>query len=714
LSFTLPPEASAPTVVNRPHCAAALIWACASASSVCTGPLHAQAGTAPTESWNAPEALALIDRARHTRSTLAVSGDLSSYRARLNGQIYFFIDPEVGERHLIRIDQIAAELAWEAPDRLQQHVVGERSEARLPVREFDYYPDRLTLVPYGFGNEIRVGSGRDVARVPHPLAPAESAALGGEVYDFQLGGSLTLVVPGRESPLRIREVAVRPRDPSRPGFVGTLHLDEDSGSLVRTIFTFTPASYVDPRNDQVTVEMDYALWEDRYWLPNLQRIEVRREIPGLDIGIGTIIRSVLRVSGYELNVPIPNEIRARPPITFAPPESRAAFAFETGLYDRLQLDGLQNLILETDPRELRARAMEILGRSPPSGLSPFRFHLPNLSSALRYRRAEGLRVGVGGSLEAAPGARLRGSGGYAASSESLQLTASVAAALGPAWWTDVQVRVRDTDDLGLTPASAPLLSSLAALVRGEDYTDPFEVTGASWGLERESADGGRLRFQLGVERHRSLFLELGSAPLDRARAFRPVRPVADSDFFVAGVTLLRLLEGPLGGRGLGTFEVTGLQGQAGGGLAFRSEVEERWANASGSRELELRGVGWAWAGDPLPQGHRLIGGRETLPGFPFRVFYGTRAFAGSALASFDVWRPFIGLRAGVHGAFASGGAPAVRGAWATAPTDGLKTSVSAGVSAAWNLLHLDLARGLGEGGEWQLLFSVDRGWWEWF
>jgi hypothetical protein len=656
----------------------------------------------------------LVERARYARATLAASGDLHSYRARLDGQIYFFVDPEVGERHLIRIDQIAAELAWEAPDRLQQHVVGERSETRLPVREFDYYPDRLTLVPYGFGNEIRVGSGRDVARVAHPLAPAPPSALGGEIYDFQLGDSLALVVPGRESPLRIRQVAVRPRDPVRPGFVGTLHVDEDSGSLVRAMFTFTPASYVDPRNDQVTVEMDYALLEDRYWLPNVQRIEVRREIPGLDIGVGTIIRSVLRVGGYELNVPIPDEIRSRPPITFAPPGSRAVFAFETGLYDRLELDGLQNLILETDPRELRARAMEILGRSPPSGLSPFRFHLPNVSSALRYRRAEGIRLGVGGSLEVSPGATLRGAVGFAAASENLQLTASFAAALGPAWETDVRVRVRDTDDLGLTPASAPLLSSLAALVRAEDYADPLEVTGASWGLERESASGARLRLHLGIERHRSLLLELRGAPLDRGRSFRPVRPVAESDFFVAGARAVGLVDGPLGGRGLGTLEVSGMQGQAGGGLGFRAVVEQGWRNASGSRDVEIRAIGWAWTGDPLPQGHRLLGGRETLPGFPFRLFSGTSAVAGSAVASFDVARPFLRLRAGVHGAYANGGDVEVRASWASVPTDGLKTSITAGVSTAWDLLHLDLARGLGEEGEWQLLFSVDRGWWEWF
>jgi hypothetical protein len=34
----------------------------------------------------------------------------------------------------------------------RQRIVGERSETRLPVRDFRYYLDRLTLVQYGFGD----------------------------------------------------------------------------------------------------------------------------------------------------------------------------------------------------------------------------------------------------------------------------------------------------------------------------------------------------------------------------------------------------------------------------------------------------------------------------------------------------------------------------------------------------------------------------------
>jgi hypothetical protein len=138
------------------------------------------------------------------------------------------------------------------------------------------------------------------------------------------------------------------------------------------------------------------------------------------------------------------------------------------------------------------------------------------------------------------------------------------------------------------------------------------------------------------------------------------------------------------------------------------------ANSSGSSDIELRVLSCTWAGDPLPQGHRLLGGRETLPGFPFRVFSGTTAVAGSAVASFDVARPFLRVRAGVHSGYANGGDAGVRASWASTPTGGLEASITAGVSTAWDLLHLDLARGLGEEGEWQLLFSVDRGWWAWF
>jgi len=39
--------------------------------------------------------------------------------------------------------------------------------------------------------------------------------------------------------------------------------------------------------------------------------------------------------------------------------------------------------------------------------------------------------------------------------------------------------------------------------------------------------------------------------------------------------------------------------------------------------------------------------------------------------------------------------------------------VGAGVSLAWDVVKVDVVRGLGGGGEWDLILSVDRRFWPW-
>ena len=694
---------------RQPLRAAAIVVA---GSVLLRGGLEAQQRIDPERAqWNSAEVEELVDRARLARGALAEAADLQTYQARTDGHVYFFVDPEQGERYLIRIDQIASELRWQAPGLLQQHVVGERSETRLPVKDFDYYLDRLTLVPHGFGDEIRIGSGRDVAGVLNPLAPPASEDPAEETYDFRMGESLAIAVAGRAEPVRIQEIAVRPRDPTRPGILGTIHLDQASASVVRMAFTFTPASYVDPRNDRISIELEYGLWEGRYWLPNLQRIDVRREIPALDLGIGTVIRAVLRVHDYVLDSPIPEDLFGMPSVTFVPPDAREAFPFSTGLYEELDQDGLADLIVDADPRQLRARAMELIETIPASGLSPTRLHLRGFSSLLRYGRAEGLRVGLGGSIHPRPGLQIRATGGYPVKDARVQARGDLETLLTPEWTLGAHIRVRNPDDLGLTRGASPLISTLGAVIRGEDYLDPFWVTGAGARVQYRTDQASRISVGLGIERHSSASLQVESAPLQNSRSFRPVRPVIDTEFFRADFGIRSLVGLPVGGRGWGELDATFLYGQEGNGLGIAAELDERWALGAPNRELQLAAKGWTWFGDPLPQGHRLLGGRGSIPGFEYREFTGESVVAGSLVGSVDLWGPFLRLRSGLHAGWSDGGDPQVAELWNATGTDGIRGSASIGIGLAWDLIRLDLARGL-RGGEWQLLFSMDRRWWE--
>ena len=669
------------------------------------------------DGWNSSRVLELVDRGRRTRRDLAADGDLETYQALTEGHIYFYLDPEVGERALIRVDQIAVELRWASPDHVQQNIVGERSETRLPVREFRYYLDRLTLVEHGFGDEIRVGSGLDVAGVPHPLAPLpEEAARTGEAgpYDFRMADSLSISLPGRPDPVRIYELDVRPRDPEAPGIMGRILLDQESASIVRMAFTFTPASYVDRRTDRISVEMDYGLWENQYWLPNLQAIEVRRELPELDLGVGTVIRAVLRVSDYELNVELPEAFWDAPPVTARPETQRQEYDFVEGLFDGLERDGLAELVIDADPRELRDQARESLEGRRPSGLSPARFHLPRASSAVRYNRVEGLFLGFGGSLHQRADLRARTHGGYALEEERVRGALSLELLLNERWHVEGRFRLEELDDLGLAPGIDPLLSSLSAAFRGEDYRDPYRVTDAEARIVHTRPGGGTTSASLAFERHRSATLGVTASPFDADRQFRGVRQIADGHFVRASLGARLGFGWPGGGRGRGEARTLLRTGDTGSGLALETSAEGRWGPASGTHEVKLLLTGWGWWGDALPQGHRLAGGRGTLPGYSYRSFGGERLAVASLVASSDAVGPFLRVRGGLHSGWADGGRGAIATEWESRGTEGIALSASLGVGLLWDLIRVDVARGTASarGGEWQLLLSLDPRWWD--
>ena len=667
--------------------------------------------------WNSLRALELLERGRAARQRVQDDGTLESYQAMTEGHIYFFVDPEEGEQALIRVDQVAVELYWEAPDLVRQRIVGERAETRLPVRDFRYYLDRLTLVQYGFGDEIEVGQGMDVADVPHPLARPPAGDPAREIYDVRLGESVSLQLPGEPEPLRIHELQVRPRNPSRPGVLGSVFLSAADGQLVRMDLTFTPASYVDPRTDRIRVELDYGLWEGRYWLPNRQEIEVRREVPELDFGVGTIIRAVLRVGNYELNAPMPTFMRMSPPVTQAPADQRAAFSFRQGLFDAMERDDVGRVATRVDPRELQAEAVRLLRNRPPSGLSPVRFHLPDLSSLVQADRARGVTLGLGTSIRLGAMRRLRVRGGWSLGSERPVASVTVDGLRAGGWNIGLEGELHASGDLGARPAASGLVSTAGALFLGEDYRDPFRRSGGWLVVSRRLGDGASfgsgasvtsLTLRAGAEDHRSDVLAWTSAPWPAGgseRPFRPVRPIREGVFGSAGLRVAHRSEG----MGAGTW---------GGAQGSRLELEGHgellaWGQGMGVRveagmdllrrppdrrsEVRLALAGGTRGGDPLLQQERWIGGRGTVPGFPVRSQGGESWAVGTLEGARDLGTPWIRVRAGADAGWAG---------------SSILVGARFGVGLVYDLLRVEGARGLsGEGAEWQLLFSVDPLWW---
>src|SRR5439155_259986 len=195
----------------------------------------------------------------------------------------------------------------------------------------------------------------------------------------------TIMLPERE--VRVVTLRVRPKDFGLPRIVGTLYLDAETADLVRMAFNFTPRSYLDAELEDVSIVLDNALWERRYWLPYRQEIEIRRRATWLDVPVRGIIRARWEIDGYVLNLGLANSWFAGDEITFLPKAERDSFPWKEPLGAALQ--DIAEPVRQNDLERVRAEVEQIAGRRILTGLKGRRLgvrrahHLPP-----RHRRAE--------------------------------------------------------------------------------------------------------------------------------------------------------------------------------------------------------------------------------------------------------------------------------------------------------------------------------------
>lgn len=644
--------------------------------------------TGPAGAWSDARVLNLVARARIERHSAVVDTTFRSYKADARGYVYFFFDrPDADQRNLVKADQIALEVFWQAPDRTRQRIVGLRDKKLLPTN-IHYHLDHLTVVQDDFGDRIRVGDGDEVSEVAHPLAPGAES-----MYDYLLADSLRITYGGGTDEVRVYEVRVRPKEPDVPGYVGSIFLDRTSAAIVRMSFTFTPASYVDPYLDYIRISLDNSLWMGHYWLPYRQEVELRREIPQLDFLAGSIIRGRFEIGPYEFNPPLSPTLFGGRAVTAVPETERRSYPFERGLFDDLEEEGLAPT---PSLEEVRAEARRILAGKALSGLAPVRLQIRSFSDVLRYNRAEGLFAGGGIHLRPDPDFAVRLGAGYAFGRErpsaSLEISRTPSAVV-PAlelYWDGLR-------DLGPIEASSPVVSSLGAAFMSQDWTDPWFARGARLtlrGLDPEESPSIALRW----ERQTSARIVLNG------RDFAPVRPIVEG--------VLVALDGrvPFGlpFSGAGAVEVTG--GRMAGRSYATVVLRNRWS-------VEAPARGWKAGLDLLAGGATVrtpvqelffLGGRGTLPGWDFRSFVGRGFWLARIEGTRPLLQPWVGIRAFAALGTTTLASASVPASWeGTHDSDGLRASVGAGLSLGWDVLRLDVAHGVGDGGQWEMIFSVD-------
>ena len=641
----------------------------------------------------------LVLLARELRASGASYSHSVAYQARAEGHIYFYLErDDGGEPVPMRVDQVAVDLYRSSDGRTRQILRGLRRQELLPVKDFRYYIDRLTAVQNGFGDRISIGQGRDVRDVPHPLS-AEGEAL----YRYRIVDSLRLTVHTLPAPIRVYEVEVRPRRDDVPAFVGSVYLEGGTGALVRMAFGFTPASYIDERTDRIHVRLEHALWEEEFWLPYRQEVEVRREMPELDLPVGTIIRAQLEVTDYHFQPEFGPGFFSGPRVTMVPYGAADSTVFREGLLDRMAEEGLSPVSMA----RLEAEARQIAREQLVSGLPRTRLYADRFSSVLRANRAEGVHLGMGASFAPRPFLKLHGLVGYGFASGKPSATLRGRWVGGGGTTTTVELYGHQMRDPGPRSGASGALNTLSTVLRNRDYSDPYFATGARLTVLHPLGEGGT-SFHVGAawEDFNGVD-EPWLAGLRSDDQQRPLYPVGEGAYANgSGGFTLRWASVP-------TWSVeTGLTGSVGrwdgrGSATIIARVEARMATQDITRQARVAVDAGASTGDLPHQLNFFLGGRGTLPGHPFRAYGGRRFLLARSEASLTVLPTWLTARL-LAGAGAVGATPGrLADEWDVMSTDGLRGYVGAGLSTVHNILRIDGVWGL-PGGSFELVLSVDQ------
>jgi hypothetical protein len=658
---------------------------------------------ASAQEWNSDAALALARRAIERRDRTASDTALRDYRAQAHGFLFFlgqFGEGLTEPPRLVKADQLELEVYWKAPQLSKQRIIGWRDRAELPT-DINYHRDHLGIVQNNFGRFVRLGEGDEVRDVPHPLAPG-----GTELYDFALGDTVTLVLPQRA--VRVVALRVRPKDFGQARLVGTLFVDAETADLVRLAFNFTPRAYLDSQLEDVSIVLDNALWEGRFWLPYRQEVEIRRRATWLDIPARGIIRGRWEIDGYVFNIGLADSWFAGEEIVSLPKAERDSFPWAVPLATAIQ--DIAEPVRQGDLQAVRSEVARIAGRRALSGLRARRLGVRGVSDVLHANRVEGLAAGAG-FVWRAPGDQLevRGLTSYGFADRRFHGAVAVSSGQGIDLTGYRQVR-----DVGDVPVIAPLFNSIASQEFGDDYGDYYLATGARAALRRGLGVRGEWRWA--ATRERIVSLPVRAQPA--TGQFRPNPAVRNGDFSVVSLTVRRRSEGFAVRRDLAA-ELTVEGGRADGGPGYvRVAVAGHLLVPVGGSRVLVRLQGGA-AGDGLPP-HRafVLGGRGTLLGDDFRAWGGRRA----ALLHLE-WRapvPFVRMAAGPYArtpgtitlapyAAAGWSERAVLGTpWRATPG----ARVSVGIGVEWlGVFRLDGGYGL-QSRRARIAFDVTRDFWD--
>ncbi|HTI64971.1 MAG TPA: hypothetical protein VL524_15705 [Gemmatimonadaceae bacterium] len=687
--------------------------------------------TAGAQVWNDPRSLALARTATQRRAEQLADTGLTDYRASAHGYVTFLAQLGEGFRtppKVIKADELELEVYWRTPNLSKQRIIGRRDTLLLPT-DIAYHRDHLGIVQNNFPDIIRLGEGDEVRDVPHPLSPRGLAD-----YDFALTDSFSIGAANQR--IRVYELKVRPKDDRQPRVVGAVYIDPSGGQVVRMNFGFTRAAFLDDALEQLTVVLENRLVAGRFWLPSEQRIEIERTGSWMDYPVRGIIRGRWEIGDYQINTSVSPAVFAGQEIVQAPPAELKRYKWTGQVLDSLPPD--VRAVEEPDIQRVQAEVHALVRGQALARARKATLAARNLSDMVRVDRVEGLAVGGGVSKAFGGGVSANVRARYGVDDRLVKGAVGLTASSGSGASTRVFAS-RDFRDVGDVAERSTSLNSIAAQEFGSDYTDPYLVRAVGASLE-----GGPI---LGFSPRFTASYEWQSALAVRARPVTGTyEPTIATNDRHASRWLLEANRAPglwLAGTELGVHaearvrrpyqpdavnalrEATTVRG------ALSAEIERPFGDQRLVTATTIAGV-VAGSSAPLPSQELVyVGGPRSLPGYAYHAF--ASSFAATEHVEWQIPAPFVPFSLGRFGRVPARGAiaPYVHAAVIGAPVASCErrvvansatsscSSLDAGVypslGAAYvfpfDVIRIDVARGLGRAGRWTFNVDVSRDFW---
>ncbi len=664
------------------------------------------------QTWNDPRTRALVERATDRRAQQLADTGLVDYKATAHGYVTFLAQfgegfPEPPK--IVKADELGLEVYWRAPDLSKQRIMGRRDTLLLPT-DINYHRDHLGIVQNNFRNVIRIGEGDEVQDVPHPLSPA-----GLEAYDFAIRDSLQIRLGPRV--LDVYEVLVRPRNDRQPRAVGAVYIDRETGEVVRMAFSFTRAALIDKELEDVSVVLENALIDGRFWLPRRQEIEIRRTGSWLDYPARGIIRGRWEICCYEVNKGIPASYFTGPEIVMAPPAERAQkpSPFPGGILDSLPPD--VRAVTDEDVKKVQEEARALVRAQALSRSRNLALSARHISDIARFNRVEGLALGTGFLQRLGSGVAFAVSGRYGFSDEQFKGRGALEYRTG-AGSSIILSGERQYWDVSDEPETSLVRNTIAAQEFGSDYTDTYDLRRVSLTASL-ARPGWRPTLELAYERHDTLLVQARPA----TGRFEPTIPALPLHETRATLGLDRPTALTFVGYEIGThLSISGIRRESGvpqlRGKLLRPSLTVDLERPFGTSRLVLHTVAaGVFSGDSVPAQHLVyLGGPTSGPGYLFHEFVGR-----GGISQRIEWRflaPFISIPLARYGRSPATItlAPFATAVWidrsaAFKPArQGWYPALGLGALTVFEVLRFDVARGLRDG-RWTFSVDVGRGFW---